>query len=285
MKHEIVIVGGGSAGMTAALYALQSGHTVQVVEKNMFSGQAVQVTDSAGRNHSNLSSIFDEAVALAHDDQGRYVLTGSGRKLYADAVILALGVSRRTLGLCGEKAYIGKGIYFCDMGAYSFCKGKTVCVAGHDAAAVKQALVLAEICEKVYLLHITAELDADPELLTAVYESERIKVIPEASITRLLERGRSISGIEYQETRSGFFHILACDALFESVGIDPLNQSFADSVDLDDSGYILTDEDCRTSAEGVFAAGRCRGGTQSCSAVCDGISAAHAVCRYLAEAN
>ena len=300
MKYDIAIVGGGPAGMTAALYAARSGKSVVLFEGEMLGGQILPTRKI--ENYPALSEVdgytFAEAltkqitalgVAIVYaavekveKAEDGFTLQTSGEVYKSSAVILATGLKHRKLGLKGEEALIGRGISFCATCDGMFFRKKEVAVVGGGNTAVQDALVLSEYCSRVYLIHRRAELRAEKSLAEQMMAKENIEFIGETVIEEL-EGEDSLQSLTLRSVSSGAVEYLPVAALFEAIGQHPQNAAFADLVDLDEDGYFLTDNECRTSCPGVFAAGdACRKSVrQLTTAVSDGTVAALSAVEYL----
>lgn len=296
---DIIIIGGGPAGLTAAIYARRAGKSVVVLEKAAFGGQ--MATSPRVENYPGFESVsgaeladkmLDQAMKLGAEielcevtgiEQGavKTVHTDDG-DFEAHAVIIASGVKHRHLGLPNEELLTGNGVSFCAVCDGAFYAGKNVAVIGGGNSAVQEALLLAQNCAYVTVCH-RRELTADQALQDALEEQPNVAVInyvnPSAFLT---DENGTLTGLRLTWTESGEEFELACDGVFEAVGLEPENAPFA-LVGLDTQGYIAAGEDARTAADGIFAAGDCRTKSvrQIATAVSDGAVAATTVCRYL----
>ena len=300
MKYDIAIVGGGPAGMTAALYAARAGKSVVLFEGEMLGGQILPTrkienypalpevdgyTFAEGLTKQITAlgvAIVYAAVAKVEKAEGGFTLQTSGEVYNSSALILATGLKHRKLGLKGEEALIGRGISFCATCDGMFFRKKEVAVVGGGNTAVQDALVLSEYCSRVYLIHRRAELRAEKSLAEQMMAKENIEFIGETVIEEL-EGEDSLQSLTLRNVSSGAVEYLPVAALFEAIGQHPQNAAFADLVDLDEDGYFLTDNECRTSCPGVFAAGdACRKSVrQLTTAVSDGTVAALSAVEYL----
>lgn len=292
---DIIIVGAGCAGLTAAIYAARAGKAVTILENEGIGGQIS--TSPRVENYPGIKSIsgiefsdrlFDQACDLGvelqlaraegieKNDGGFTVKTEYG-DMTAKAVILATGCRHRHLGLPEEERFAGKGVSYCAVCDGAFYKGRTVAVAGGGNAALQNALMLAEICEKVYLIHRRDAYRAEDQLVQQINAVPNIEPVLNATVSRLNGSGKLES---VTVSRNGSEEEIATDCLFVSIGQQADNAAFADLVTLDDNGYIVAGEDCKTSCEGVFAAGDCRTKAirQLTTAAADGAVAALAAC-------
>ena len=294
---DIIIVGAGCAGLTAAIYAARAGKTVTILENEGIGGQIS--TSPRVENYPGIKSIsgiefsdrlFDQACDLGVELQlaraegiekngGGFTVKTEYGDLTARAVILATGCRHRHLGLPEEDRFAGKGVSYCAVCDGAFYKGRTVAVAGGGNAALQNALMLAEICEKVYLIHRRDTYRAEDQLVGQINAVPNIEPVLNATVSRLNGSGKLESVTVNQ---NGSQKEIGMDCLFVSIGQQADNAAFADLVTLDENGYIVAGEDCKTSCEGVFAAGDCRTKAirQLTTAAADGAVAALAACLF-----
>ena len=300
MKYDIAIVGGGPAGMTAALYAARSGKSVILFEGEVLGGQILPTrkienypalpdvdgytfADGLTKQITALGvKIVNAAVTKVKKAENEFSLVTSKEKYCAATVILATGLKHRKLGLAGEENFIGQGISFCATCDGMFFRRREVAVVGGGNTAVQDALVLSEYCSRVYLIHRRAELRAEKSLAEQMFAKENIEFIGETVIEELQGEG-VLQSLTLRNVITGAVEYLPVAALFEAVGQLPQNAAFADLVELDEDGYFITDNACRTSCPGVFAAGdACRKTVrQLTTAVADGTVAALSAVEYL----
>ena len=300
MKYDIAIVGGGPAGMTAALYAARAGKSVVLFEGERLGGQILPTrkienypalpevdgytfADGLTKQITALGvAIIYAAVTKIEKTEIGFALFANREVYSADAVILATGLKHRKLGLDGEEALIGRGVSFCATCDGMFFRKKEVAVVGGGNTAVQDALVLSEYCSRVYLIHRRAELRAEKNLAEQMRACENIEFIGETVIEEL-EGKESLQSLTLRNVTTGAVEYLPVEALFEAIGQFPQNAAFADIVALDEDGYFLTDNECRTSCPGIFAAGdACRKSVrQLTTAVSDGTIAALSAVEYL----
>lgn len=300
MKYDIAIVGGGPAGMTAALYAARAGKSVVLFEAEMLGGQILPTrkienypalpdvdgytfADGLTKQISALGvAIVYATITKIEKVDGAFSLLTSGEGYFASAVILATGLKHRKLGIEGEEALIGRGISFCATCDGMFFRKKEVAVVGGGNTAVQDALVLAEYCSRVYLIHRRAELRAEKSLAAEMRARENIEFIGE-TVVEEFEGKEALQSLTLRNVTTGAVEYLPVAALFEAIGQLPQNASFSDIVALDEDGYFLTDNACRTSCPGIFAAGdACRKSVrQLTTAVSDGTIAALSAVEYL----
>lgn len=300
MRYDIIVVGGGPAGMTAALYASRAGRSVLLFEGESFGGQIVvsrrienypALPDTDGYTFSeNLRSqlqaqgveMQNEAVTgFVRGEEGFSVLSGESR-YSARALILATGLKHRRLGVEGEDAFIGRGVSFCATCDGMFFRNREVAVVGGGNTAVQDALVLAEFCSRVYLIHRRMELRAERALALRMREKENIVFLGDTVVERVV--GETVlEGLQLKNTKTGETRFLPVAGMFEAIGQTPQNEIFRDCVPLDEDGYFVVDADCATAVEGVFAAGdACRKTVrQLTTAVADGTVAGLSASSYV----
>ena len=300
--YDIVIVGGGPAGLTAAVYGLRAGKTVLVVEKNGFGGQIAyspKVENIPGTKVISgtefADKLTDQAMALGADmelekvvkvektAQGFDVLTEEGSTFQGKTVILALGVKHRTLGLPGEEELIGNGISFCAVCDGAFYAGQEVAMIGGGNSALQEALLLSEVCTKVTVVQNLSGFTGEKKLADALLEKKNVTAIFNTVVVGYETENGALSGLKLRNEQTGEESAIRVDGAFLAVGLMPENEPFAEHAKLNAWGYFDTAEDCRTATEGLFVAGDCRSKTirQVVTAASDGAIAAMAACRYL----
>lgn len=300
--YDIIVVGGGPAGMTAALYALRNGKSALVIEKNGFGGQITHSpkvenypgTLSMSGNEfaeQTLNQILaqgadieiETVVSVRSEGDHKVVATEEGGSYEGRAVVLATGVKHRMLGLEGEEELVGEGISFCAVCDGDFYSGKTVCVAGGGNSALQEAILLAEKCKEVIMLQDLPYFTGEAKLQEILFARPNVRAFSDVKINRLLTEGGALRGVEIEGRSSGEKQEIACDGLFVAIGLIPENKPFADLASLNDYGYFDSDEQCLTRTEGIYVAGDCRSKRirQLTTAVADGATAALAACRYI----
>ncbi len=302
--YDIIIVGGGAAGMTAALYALRNGRSALVIEKQGFGGQITHspkvenypgTLQMSGNEFADrmLDQILNQGAQIeletvvSVEDRGdhKIVRTVEGGQFEGRAVVLATGVKHRMLGLEGEKELVGEGVSFCAVCDGDFYSGQTVCVAGGGNSALQEAVLLAEKCREVIILQDLPRLTGEQKLQDALAKKPNVRAICDTKINRLLTGDGALKGVEIESRTTGERQDIACDGLFVAIGLIPENGPFAALAELNEWGYFDSDERCLTKTPGLFVAGDCRskGVRQLTTAVADGATAALAACRYLNE--
>ena len=298
--YDIVVVGGGPAGMTAALYALRNGKSALVIERNGFGGQITsspKVENYPGSLSVSGNEIgekmldqilaqgadieFESVTEVRNEGDTKLVLTAEGDVFEAKAVILATGVQHRRLGLPGELDLIGEGISFCAVCDGDFYEGKNVCVIGGGNSALQEAILLTEGCRDVTVLQDLPSFTGEPRLQEVLFAKPNVQALTGVKLERLLVHDGALSGIEI--TRNGEKEKVYCDGIFVAIGLIPENEPFQGLADLTEYGYFDSDENCLTKTPGIFVAGDCRSKNvrQLTTAVADGSAAALAACRYI----
>ena len=299
---DIIVVGGGPAGMTAALYAQRNGKSALVLEKHGFGGQITYspkvenwpgTAQMSGNEYAealldqimNQGAEVDLAEVTKIEDHGNFkrVFTDDGQERDAKAVVIATGVKHRMLGLPGENELIGEGISFCAVCDGDFYSGKTVCVAGGGNSALQEAILLAGKCEKVIMLQDLPEFTGEKKLQEILFARSNVEKHTGVKITALNTEEGNLRSVTVEPREGGEARDIPCDGLFVAIGLIPENDAFADLADLNAWGYFDCDEDCLTRTPGIYAAGDCRSKKvrQLTTAVADGASAALAACRYI----
>ena len=302
MTYDIVIIGGGPAGLTAAIYGLRAGKTVLVIEKNGFGGQIAfspKVENIPGTKVISgaefADHLTDQAMALGADMElekvvnvektadGFTVHTEEGSAFYGKTVILAVGVKHRTLGLPGEEDLIGNGISFCAVCDGAFYAGQEVAMIGGGNSALQEALLLSEVCSKVTVVQNLGGFTGEKKLSDALMQKENVTAYFNTVVAGYETTDGALTGLKLHNDQTGEEFSIRVDGAFLAVGLMPENDPFAQHADLNNWGYFDSKEDCRTKTEGLFVAGDCRSKyiRQVVTASADGAIAAMAACRYL----
>ena len=299
--YDIIIIGAGPAGMTAALYALRADKSVLLLEKENFGGQITYsprlenyptIMEISGSEFAQ--KMIDQVMAHGADielaeakeirDNGDYktVVTDYG-DFDGKAVIIATGSKHRHLGLEGEEELIGSGISFCAVCDGSFFADKSVAVVGGGNTALQEAVMLSDICSKVTLIQNLSFMTGEKRLLQILEGKDNVDMIFDTVVVGLESTDGELSSITVKNTKTDSEQALAFDGMFVAIGQVPENDAFAPLTALDDYGYIVADESCLTDTDGVFVAGDCRTKKirQVTTAASDGAVAALAACRYI----
>ena len=298
--YDIIVVGGGPAGLTAALYALRAGKSVLVIEKSTFGGQitwspkvenypaipSVSGTELGDRLMAQAEAQgaefeLDEVISVELDGDVKRVKTDFGGEFEAKTLIIAVGAKPRMLGLEREEELVGNGVCFCAVCDGAFYKNRPVAVSGGGNSALQDAVLLSDTCSKVYLIHRRATFRGEAKLVETLRSKDNVEFVLESSVTAL-HGENELSGITVTN-KDGASRDISVDGLFVAVGHAPDNGVFAQLMELDEAGYAASDESCLTKTRGVFVAGDCRRKAvrQLTTAAADGSAAALAACSYI----
>ena len=299
--YDIGIVGGGTAGMTAAIYGQRAGKRTIIIEGGNFGGQ---ITSSPNvENYPGIASVsgsefsmnlLDQAVKLGAEtameqvtgirDEGSVkVIETAGKEYPCRSVILATGVTHRHLGVPNEERLTGAGVSYCATCDGMFFRGRDVAVVGGGSTALQDAEFLSNYCRKVYLIHRRDEFRGEDSIVKRLESKENVEFILSATVRDIIG-DQAVERLIVNSKKTGKEFKLDVSGVFIAVGQIPKNEIFADVVKLDADGFILAAEDCITSRPGIFAAGDCRTKEvrQLTTAAADGAVAALAACRYIA---
>lgn len=300
---DVLIIGAGPAGMSAAIYVQRAGKQAVLLEKMTFGGKIVNTPEVANYPGLEMISGFDFAMNLYNQatklgakveyeqamkiedvDGIKKVHTASGKVYEAKTVIIATGAANRHLGLAKEDSLVGKGVSYCATCDGAFFKGQDVAVNGGGATAIEDAMFLANYCKKVYVIHRRGEFRAPEVEIAELKTKGNVEFVLNSTVTKLLGDGK-LEGVEIYDSKSEERKTLAITGLFVAIGQEPANSDFANVADLDDKGYVLAAEDCKTKTPGVFTAGDCRTKTirQLTTAASDGTIAALAATLYISQ--
>lgn len=306
MKYDVVIVGAGIAGLTAAIYARRAEKTVLVLEGKVPGGQIINTLtienwpgDMGVSGVELMQKIQKQAMELGAEiemeevegiqkvDDG-FVVKTEDDEYGAGAIILAVGAEDKKLGLAREDELTGKGVSYCATCDGAFYKGKPVVVIGGGNTALYDALYLSDIVSKVYLVHRRNEFRGDKVLVNKLRQRENVEFVtpfvPEELLGEDKITGIKVKMVDSDKVRAGDkYRFLEANGVFVAIGKKPQTAMFAELVELDDNGYIVAGEDCKTTCSGVFVAGDCRTKSvrQLVTAAGDGAVAAEAVINYL----
>lgn len=294
--YDIIIIGGGPAGLTAALYACRANKKVLVIEKDSFGGQITQspkVENIPGfaevTGNEFAEKLVEQVLAQEADVECAEVLgivDGDYKKVVTDcgeftakAIIIATGAKHRLLGLENEENLIGEGISFCAVCDGAFYEGKTVAVIGGGNSALQEAILLSDLAKKVYVIQNLDFFTGEQKLVENLKSKENVEIILGTVVEKLIG-DTELKGIELNS--NGNISTLALDGMFVAIGLVPQNDVFKSVVDLDERGYIIADENCLASTDGIFVAGDCRTKKirQVITAAGDGAVSALAACDY-----
>lgn len=297
--YDIVVVGAGPAGLTAAVYARRAEKSVLVVEKETFGGQIThspKVENYPGTLQMSGNEFaeklveqalslgaeieLDEVTAIETEGKTKRVI-GQNATYEAKSVIVATGSKHRTLGAENEEKFVGSGVSYCAVCDGAFYKGKEVAVIGGGNTALQEAVMLSELCKKVTLVQNLPFFTGEKKLLDLLEKKENVEFVT-SSVVSGLEGEDSLCAIRIRNTETNEETTLSVDGIFVAIGQVPENEPFRSVASLDDYGYIVSGEECESGTEGIFVAGDCRIKLvrQIATAVSDGAVAAVNACRY-----
>ncbi|MCI1653971.1 MAG: thioredoxin-disulfide reductase [Lachnospiraceae bacterium] len=297
---DIIIIGGGPAGLSAAIYGVRAGKSVLILEGNMIGGQILntpEIENYPGIPHisgfefvtglqqqaTDLGAELAYEAVTSVEDLGDHKVVHTAQNAYpCKAVILATGAKNRPMGLEKEEELIGKGISYCATCDGMFYRGKVTAVYGGGNTALEDAAYLSNVCEKVYLIHRRDQFRGDEQDVERLRKRDNVVFLLDSVIDSLKAEDR-LTGLVLRNVKTGELTELAVDGLFVAIGQMPVNDVFSNITDLDGKGYIQAGEDCRTNTPGVFTAGDCRTKDvrQLTTAAADGAVAALAASAYI----
>lgn len=301
--YDVIVIGGGPAGYTAALYTSRAGLSTLVIEKLYAGGQMTQTTQidnypgfheqidgftlgmnmQLGAQRFGVETVNEEVLSAALEGSVKTVKT-SEKAYAAKTVIIATGAGHKHLGIPNEKELTGRGVAYCASCDGMFYKDKTVAVVGGGNSAAADAMVLSRIAKKVYLIHRRDQLRATKVYHDPLMKAENIQFVWNSTVQEFLH-GDKLTGVRLRNSVTGEEQELALDGLFVSIGRSPNTTLFKQQLELDEDGYIVADESTRTNIPGVFAVGdvRTKAVRQIVTAAADGAVAAHYAEEYLLE--
>ena len=299
--YDVLVIGGGPGGYTAALYAARANLSVMVLEKLTPGGQmgTTDVIDNylgfpegvggfelalqmqKGAQRFGAQTQLSEVISVELGGTVKQVRTQDGT-YQARTVVLASGAHPRELGLSGEQELRGRGVSYCATCDGMFYRGKTVAVVGGGNTAVSDVLYLSRLCQKVYLIHRRDQLRASKVYLDPLQQAENVEFVWDSQVQELLY-GDVLTGVQVRHKKTGEIREIPCDGLFVAVGHVPNTELYQGQVELDQAGYVLADETTRTNLPGVFAVGDLRKKPlrQVITAASDGAVAAHFIEEYV----
>ncbi len=300
-NYDVIVIGGGPAGYTAALYTVRAGLSTLVIEKLYAGGQINETTQidnypgfpegidgvtlgqklQKGAERFGAETKNTEVVAVSLQEKEKIVETRDG--VYrAKAVVIATGAGHKHLGLDKEQELIGRGVAYCAACDGEFYRGKTVAVVGGGNSAAADALLLSRIAEKVILIHRRDSLRATKVYHEPLQSRDNVEFRWNSEVTELLH-GEKLTGVKIRNIQTGQEEEIPVDGLFISIGRQPATQLFAGQLPLDEGGYIIAGESTQTELPGVYAAGdvRAKQIRQIITAAADGAAAAHHIEKYL----
>ena len=296
--YDIIIIGGGPAGLTAALYACRANKKTLVIEKETFGGQitfspkvenipgfisltgnefAEKLVEQVLEQGADVESC--EAIEI-RDGEIKTVVTDDG-EYQGKSVIIATGAKHRMLGIDGEERFVGEGISFCAVCDGAFYKNKTVAVVGGGNSALQEAILLSDTAKKVYVVQNLDFFTGEKKLVEQLEQLDNVEIILGVTVDSFVG-DNELEGIVIKNS-AGETRKLEVDGLFVAIGLIPQNEAFKNVVKLDGRGYAEVDESCETETKGIFVAGDCRTKKirQVTTAAADGAIAALAACDYV----
>lgn len=299
--YDTVIIGGGPAGYSAALYSSRAGLSTLVIEKMTVGGQMALTGDidnypgfdsgvdgftlgmkmQSGAERFGALTEYAEVISVDFSGRIKRIETTLGT-YQSKTVILATGAEPRRLGISGEAELLGRGVHYCAHCDGRFYKDKTVAVVGGGNSALTDALYLSRIAKKVYLIHRRDKLRASKIYRDAILEKDNVELVYNSRVAELLSDGKLL-GVRLEDVENGILSELSLDGVFVSIGREPVSRIFSEQVRLDENGYVIAGEDTKTDVEGVYAVGdlRTKELRQVVTAVADGAVAAYHVEEYL----
>lgn len=301
--YDIIVVGGGPAGLTAALYSVRAGKNVLVLEKANYGGQ--MALSPRIENYPGFSKISgydlsemifeqveaagaelldEETLSISEKDNIKTVKTDMG-EYQSKAVIIATGMRHKTLGIKNENEYSGNGISYCAACDGTFYKDKCVAVVGGGNSAVQEALYLCDICKSVTVLQNLPSLTAENKLCEQLKKRKNARFLFTTVITEFTGDGEKLTGVIAENTDTKTTSEMTFDGVFVAIGFEADNDIFKGLITLDNENFILSDDEMKTDRGGIFTAGDCRAKKirQITTAMADGTTAAFSACRYVDE--
>ena len=304
--HDIIVIGAGPAGLTAALYARRAEKSVLVIEKSTFGGQITHsprvenypgFLEMSGNEFADklIEQVIAQGAEIELDEvvgiegeAGNYTVKCPSKSYSAKTVIIATGARHRQLGIEREDDFVGEGISYCAVCDGAFYKGKSVAVIGGGNSALVDAVLLSESCTKVYVVQNLGFLTGESRLVKTLEKKPNVEFIYSSIVKKILGDDE-FNGIEIENTETGIVTELDVDGIFVAIGQVPENEPFEKNVKLNDYGYVEAGENCVPTAEGsfdtsgIFTAGDCRSKTvrQVTTATADGAVSALAACRFI----
>mgnify|MGYP004502909449 FL=1 len=304
--YDIIIVGAGTAGLSAAIYGVRAGKSVLVLEQKSYGGQIVNSPEV--ENYPGIAKIsgfafaqnlYDQAIGLGAEYKQEKVIRiescdgqikavfvknhdGTEKQYEARSVILATGAKNRPLGVEREEALVGAGVSYCATCDGMFFRGREVAVVGGGNTALEDALFLSGYCSKVYVIHRREEFRGEDKLVRSLQEKENVVFVLNSVVAGLIGT-TMLTALKIRNVKTKEEEEFPVAGVFVAIGQMPDNEAFADYVALDDKGYIKASEDCKTNTPGIYTAGDCRTKTvrQLATAAADGAVAALAACEYI----
>jgi len=299
-KFDVIVIGAGPAGLTAGLYAGRAGLNTLILEKISLGGRIlltekienfpgvgkeilsfdlVKNMEDQIKQFSNVKILFEQVKSIDFNLKRVYL---EDEYCQAQGIIIATGAKEKKIGVKGEEEFLGKGVSYCAVCDGPFYKNKDVAVIGGGDSALEEAIYLSRFCQKVKLIHRRNAFRASPALQSRLAKIPNIEIILNKAILEIKGKDK-VEGVLIKDNISGKESLVDCCAVFIYVGIKPNTDFLKDSIQLDEQGFIITDETMATSQEGVFACGDCRKKTlyQIITACAEGAVAINSFTNYL----
>lgn len=299
MIYDIVIIGAGTAGLSAGIYGVRAGKKVLILEEKYYGGQIINTPHIANypgiKNISGFefaTNLYEQAIELGVEIQYEKVKkiedNNKIKKVITEvnsydckSIIIATGAKNRKLGVENEEKFTGAGVSYCATCDGAFFRGKDVAVVGGGNTALEDAGFLAEYCNKVYLIHRRDEFRGEDKLVNILKEKSNVEFILNSTVSAI-EGSDIVEGITVKNVISNEIRSIDVNGIFIAIGQAPDNAIFSEIINLDEKGYVIADETCKTNLEGIFTAGDCRTKKirQLTTAASDGSVAALAACEW-----
>ena len=299
--YDVIIVGGGIAGMTSALYSLRNNKKTLIIEKESFGGQianspkvenyptipsisGLELSDKVFSQISELGVSFElDTVVDIKKENDVFTVSGEYGEYISKTVVIACGLKHKTLSIPNEEYYVGKGVSYCAVCDGPFYKDEEVVLIGDGNTALQYALLLSSYCKKVKVCTLFDRFFGDESHVTALMKKDNVEVIKNVAAKEFVVDGKKVTGVLFEKRLDGTTFVMPCDGVFVAIGQIPNNEVFASLVDLDKYGYVVSDETCSTKTEGLFVAGDCRTKSirQLTTAASDGAIASLNACNYI----
>lgn len=272
---DIIIIGAGTAGLTAAIYGTRAGKNTLIIEANTYGGQIVNATEIENypgiKNISGFefaTNLYEQAKelgaqivmerVLSIDDKGEYKVVVTNKNSYeSKTVIIATGAKNKKIGIPNEKEYIGRGVSYCATCDGAFFRGRDVAIVGGGNTALEDAMFLSHYCNKVYLIHRRDEFRGEKKQVDDLSAKDNIEFVLNSEVVSICG-DEAVTSINVKNRVDGNEKELTVDGIFIAIGQAPDNEPFKGVVELDEKGYIIAGEDCTTKTKGIFVAGDCR---------------------------
>lgn len=298
---DVSIIGAGPAGLTAAIYALRAGWNVKIFEENIYGGQtsiidkienypgfeSITGIDFASALYNQVEKlggqfVFSKITSVDFTQKEKILISSNGEKYSSKTVIIANGLKRRNLGCKGEKEFTGKGVSYCATCDGAFFRSKDVVIVGGGNTAIEDALYLSNICNKVTMIVRKDHFRGEKYLVDTVKNTSNIEIKFETVLDEIYGQ-KIVEGVRLKSLNTGDTNEISIDGVFIAIGYEPNSKIYSSQIDMDERGYFIADETCKTNIDGVYVAGDCRIKPlrQIVTATSDGAVAGNAVSEYI----